>query len=207
MRFLSKALNYLNYPISLPRLRLLWGPVLGLLVSLPLWAEPTITTTFQFYDIYPQQIKDIGPELDHHTPIRVEGRKFRGYTRWHVRWQFSWQEQPGRCDITGVQTFLTVHYTLPRIPAQHRLPPATRAAFDRYYHALFRHEQNHKNSGLYAARDIEKAIAGLTVFNTCSALETTANQIGYRLIERYAQRDRDYDQATDHGRLEGVVLP
>jgi predicted secreted Zn-dependent protease len=181
--------------------------VLGLLVSPPVQAEPTITTTFQFYDIYPRQVKDIGPELDHHTPIRVQGRKFRGYTKWYVRWQFTWYEKPGRCDITGVQTFLTVNYTLPRIPAKHRLPPATRAAFDRYYQALFRHEQNHKNSGLYAAREIETAIANLPPFKTCPALETAANQLGYRLIERYAQRDRDYDRETDHGRLEGVVLP
>ena len=82
----------------------------------------------------------------------------------------------------------------------------TRTIFNNFYAALFKHEQNHRDSGLYAARDIEKALLNLGSFPNCQKLESAANQKGHQILQQYVQRDIDYDKRTDHGRLEGVMV-
>ena len=77
---------------------------------------------------------------------------------------------------------------------------------ERFYSVLLKHEEGHKDSGLYAARDIEKALLSLGSFNDCQELEITANQTAKKIIQKYNKRDKDYDRKTDYGRLQGVSI-
>lgn len=176
------------------------------LVSLPAISEPQIETKFSFYDIYPKTIVDIKRELHKRTPIIIKGKKFRGDTKWYVNWRFKWKKKNGSCQIYSVNTELSVQYTMPTIPNDFPVDSNTRSAFEKYYHALLNHEQGHKNSGLYAARDIEKKLLSLGIFKSCQKLEKIAHKKGKSIIERYNKRDNDYDQRTAHGRLEGVDI-
>lgn len=182
-----------------------WLPIL-LLLCLPVQAEPITDIQYQYYSIYPKQKTDLEGEMQTRSPILVNGKKFKGYTKWYVNWKFWWYEKPNDCRITNTQVSLKVIYTLPQIPKNYATSPDTRSIFNQFYNALFKHEQNHKNSGLFAARDIEKALLNLGSFPSCQELEIAANRKGNQIIEQYAQRDRDYDKRTDHGRLEGVML-
>ena len=169
-------------------------------------AEPMVNNQYKYYWIYPKNKQDLGKALDQKSPIIFNGKKYRGYTQWQVNWNYRWWETANSCKITTVKTTLTVTYTLPRIPDNHRVDAETRQSFNRYWQALFNHEQNHKNSGLFAAREIEKALLNLAAFPTCQQLQTTANQIGNNFIQKYRQRDIEYDRLTDHGLTEGVML-
>ena len=95
---------------------------------------------------------------------------------------------------------------MPKIADDFPVGSDIRSSFDKYYKALLKHEKEHKNSGLYAARDIEKEILSLGAFNNCQKLEKIANNKGKNIIEKYNKRDKDYDQRTDHGRTEGVNI-
>ncbi|MEB3310800.1 MAG: DUF922 domain-containing Zn-dependent protease [Snowella sp.] len=182
-----------------------WLPIL-LLLCLPVKAEPITDIQYRYYSIYPQQKADLEREMQTRSPIIVNGKKFKGYTKWNVNWKFWWYESPNSCRITKVKVFLNVTYTLPQIPKNHVTTAETRTIFNQFYNALFKHEQNHKDSGLFAARDIENALQNLGSFPNCQQLELVANQRGHQIIQQYAQRDRDYDKHTDHGRLEGIML-
>jgi predicted secreted Zn-dependent protease len=179
---------------------------LFLLVCSPVLAEPTIATKYNFYSIYPQKKQDLEREMTERSPIIFKGKKFKGYTKWYVEWRIRWLENQGSCKITQVKTALTVTYTLPKIPKDYKTPGETRTIFNNFYAALFKHEQNHRDSGLYAARDIEQALLNLGSFPNCKKLELTANQKGHQILQQYVQRDIDYDKRTDHGRLEGVMI-
>lgn len=169
-------------------------------------AEPVVNIHYKYYWIYPKNKRDLGNALDKQSPIIFNGKKYRGYTQWQVNWRYRWWETANSCQITSAQTTLTVTYTLPQIAKNHPVDRETQQTFNRYGQALYQHEQNHKNSGLYAAREIEKTLLNLPAFPLCSQLETRANQLGQRVIEKYRQRDREYDRQTDHGRREGVLL-
>lgn len=188
------------------RRALLWAALVWLAGAFPLGAEPKTTIQFKYYFIYPRSPQDLAPELDARSPIIFQGQKYRGYTQWRVSWRFYWQEAPDSCRLTRVNTYLEVIYTLPQIPPSHRTTPETRQRFNRYFQALFKHEENHKNSGLDGARDIERTLLTLAPAKTCSQLETLANQTAQAIIEKYRRRDREYDQRTERGRREGVTL-
>lgn len=176
------------------------------LVSLPTLSEPKIETKFSFYNIYPKTKVDIKRELHERTPIMLNGKKFRGDTQWYVNWRFKWKRKNGSCQIYSVNTDLSVQYTMPKIPNDFPVDSSIRDAFEKYYHALLKHEQGHKNSGLYAARDIEKELLSLGAFKNCQRLEKIANKKGKSIIEKYSKRDNEYDQRTAHGRSEGVNI-
>ncbi|MBE9176089.1 DUF922 domain-containing Zn-dependent protease [Synechocystis salina LEGE 06155] len=187
----------------------LLGPliiVLALLGTARVAAEPIVKIEYKYYSIYPKTKWDLNNELNRRSPIIFQGKRYRGYTQWLVRWQYQWWSTAQQCRITDVTTNLDVTYTLPRIPPNHGADPEARRVFNRYLVALFKHEENHKNSGLYAARSIEKALLNLGPLPNCQSLQTKAESIAQQIIQRYRQRDRDYDRQTDHGRKEGIML-
>jgi predicted secreted Zn-dependent protease len=167
-------------------------------------AQPVIQTDFLFYDIYPDSKDDIWPEM--HDKTLVENSRRTGHTHWHVRWTYKWKKKDNDCEIKQVNTFLTVTYTLPRIPDDHVVHADVRDSFDRYYEALFKHEEEHKNSGLYAALEIEDAIINLGSFRKCRDLDAAAEKTGNSIIKKFNKRDEDYDRETDHGRTEGARI-
>ncbi|MEM8675835.1 MAG: DUF922 domain-containing Zn-dependent protease, partial [Cyanobacteria bacterium P01_G01_bin.67] len=175
-------------------------------ISSPVLSEPSVTTKFKFYDIYPQTKSDLGKEMYARTPIVYQGKKYDGYTSWYVNWRFGWRQKNGLCKISSVNTKLDIGYTMPRLPQQYQVDSTVRNAFDRYYSVLFEHEQGHKDSGLYAAREIERELKSLGSFHNCQKLETAANQKAHKIIKKYNERDRNYDLQTQHGRLQGVDL-
>ncbi|AIE74944.1 MULTISPECIES: DUF922 domain-containing Zn-dependent protease [unclassified Synechocystis] len=180
--------------------------ILGLLWPVNTTAEPAVQIEYKYYSIYPKNKWDLNRELDQRSPIIFQGKRYRGYTQWLVRWQYRWWSTAQDCKITNVTTNLNVTYTLPRIPPNHPAEPETRRVFGRYLAALFKHEENHKNSGLYAARAIEKALLNLGSFPNCQSLQTRAESIAQQIVYQYRQRDLDYDRQTDHGRKEGIMI-
>jgi predicted secreted Zn-dependent protease len=164
------------------------------IIALPVSAQPVIETDFVFYDIYPDSKDDLSRE------------RTKGHTHWHVKWRYNWKKKDNNCEINQVNTFLTVTYTMPRIPNTHIVSADVLDSFDRYYEALFKHEQEHKNSGLYAALEIEDAIINLDAFRSCRDLDAAAEKTGNAIIKKFNKRDEDYDRETDHGGTEGVRI-
>ena len=167
-------------------------------VSIPILSESKIRTEFTFYTIYPNFKKDLEQEIREQSPIVKNGIRYNGHTHWHVNWTFEWKERNGRCQISEVNTYLTVKYSMPRIPGNHLVSSEARDSFDEYYDSLFKHEQGHRDSGLFAARDIRKALTSLGLFKDCKKLETVANKIAEKIIVKYNKRDEDYDKRTNH---------
>jgi predicted secreted Zn-dependent protease len=177
-----------------------------LLISSIAYAEPTINTRFDFYDIFPSTKNDLGREMENRSPIEEDGITFIGHTDWQVKWNFKWKKKNKMCNITKVRTSLKVTYTMPQIAKDHEVSQSVRQSFADYYNSLLNHEKGHMSSGLYAARDIEKALLSLGSFKSCDTLEETANATGDRIIKKYNKRDIEYDINTNHGETEGVSI-
>lgn len=180
--------------------------ILSLLLSISVTAEPTVKIDYKYYSIYPKTKWDLNKELNERSPIIFQGKSYRGYTKWFVKWQYRWWKTNKDCKITTVNTTLDVTYTLPKIPSNHPADAEARQVFQRYFNALFKHEENHKNSGLFAARTIEKSLLNLGTFPNCPSLKVAAESKAQQIIQQYRQRDIDYDRQTDHGRKEGIMI-
>jgi predicted secreted Zn-dependent protease len=177
-----------------------------LFLAIEVGAEPVVNIQYKYYSIYPKTKWDLNKELNERSPINFQGKRYRGYTKWFVQWQYKWWKTDKDCKITTVKTILDVTYTLPKIPPNHPTNAEARQVFLRYFTALFKHEENHKNSGLYAARAIEKSLLGLGIFPNCPSLEAAAESKAQQIIQQYRQRDINYDKQTDNGRAEGIMI-
>jgi predicted secreted Zn-dependent protease len=177
-----------------------------LLISSIAHAEPTINTLFDFYDIFPSSKKDLGKEMLNRSPVKKNGKTFKGHTHWHVKWNFKWKKNNGICHITKVKTSLSVTYIMPQIAQGHEVAQPIRQSFENYYKSLLNHEKGHMKSGLYAAKDIEKALISLGSFESCDVLDETANRTANLIVKKYNNRDKEYDRKTNHGKTEGVDI-
>lgn len=178
--------------------------LLAFFISSLVQAEPIVKSSFTYYKVYPASKNDLARAMMEASPIKENGRAFMGDTRWHVLWDFKWNKNNNICTITSANTSLNISYTMPALATDVDLTEDTRQAFDGYYAALFKHEQEHMYSGLYAAREIEQALLSLGSFERCKRLEYEANTSAKKILKKYYERDKEYDKKTDHGRTEGV---
>lgn len=168
-------------------------------------AEVSESLRFKYYAAEHRPGTTLLAALNASSPIRHEGRIFHGYTAWTVRWQFRWwEEADGRCRLTENQTRLAVEITLPSLSSTEA---AARTAFDRYLTALKAHEMEHAKIGRSAAERIDRGILQLPEMSSCRALEAAANSLGMRLLREAVAEEKQMDQQTGHGRLQGAILP
>lgn len=156
------------------------------------------------YPVHAEPNQSLREALNAATPILVNGKRFHGYTRWYVRWQFQWAPDPqGRCLITKVNTRLTTEVQLPDL---RRGTEAQQARFDRYLPALSQHEQGHVQVGRDAAQTIDRAIADMPAAADCATLERNANTLGQALLQEHVEREKQFDVTTGHGATQGALL-
>ncbi len=170
-------------------------------------AAPEVRLNNVFYSVSGDTAEALWADVLAKTPVEHNGKKHVAYTRWHVNWRFWWQSDRDSCDITRVTTRMDVTYTLPRLESNAGTPETVTQSWDRYYAALFAHEQGHKDLGEQAANEIEQQIASMGPRENCAQLETDANTIARNVMDRYSRIEKEYDRSTNHGMNIGAVFP
>lgn len=167
-------------------------------------AEVVEHTNIVRYPVSVQPPQTLKQALNAATPIRENGQVFHGHTKWWVNWNFRWVRQPsGRCAITSVSVDLSTQMQLPQLV---QAPAADRERFDRFLPRLTKHEEGHRDNGRAAAAEVERRITQLPEMPSCELLEATANDTGRRVVSEFNQRDRQFDDATEHGKTQGAWL-
>ena len=183
-------------------------PLLLLLLSpLTLLADPVVNTRSVYYEIDGDNAAALWEDIRRKTPVEQNGRWHVAYTKWQVNWRFWWQQNADSCEITRVASTLDVVYTLPRLIQNDTRSDGLSQQWDKYYSALYEHEQGHKNIGLKAAHEIEGEIAAMAPMPSCSELEKRANEKAKDVIKKYSLIEKNYDRTTNHGLNTGVVFP
>ncbi|MEO0342584.1 MAG: DUF922 domain-containing protein [Pseudomonadota bacterium] len=103
---------------------------------------------------------------------------FWGYAKWWVEWD-------GNCNVS-----VDVTITLPKLSANSGASSALKADFEKMYEALLAHERQHGQHGISAAKEVEAA--------GCNNTDP--------IFAKWRKADKDFDQRTQHGKTEGVVL-
>lgn len=174
---------------------------------LPAEAAVDINDQVERYGIEGSTPADLRREMNAKGPRVSDGRRYDGHTRWHVSWRYHYSSTRGSCAIASVTTSVKVTITLPQWGNESRGDNAMRAQWSRYLAALELHEQGHRRHGVDAATDVDLAIAALPPAGNCDALGANANALGMRILQKYQQRDRDYDRDTRHGATQGARFP
>lgn len=164
---------------------------------------PVIKETYDYYEIQGRTEKELQQQMD---ASGIEGGYY-AYTRWYVKWNYTYTSTPESCAIATVATRVDVNYQLPKWVSHDDSPADLKNKWSRFIQKLELHEYGHKDIGVQAAGEIERSIAALKPRPSCEELGLTANSIGLQLLERSKPIEVDYDVRTRHGRTQGANFP
>ena len=167
-------------------------------------AEISDQLEFRYYAVQADARKSLLQVLQAATPIHENGRTFIGHTDRNIEWHLHWQDTArGTCRITDVHVSLQAHIVLPQLSG---IDPDRQGEFTRFLMALRIHEFGHYRLERQAAAQIDAALAALPDMANCREIEQAANSTARRILAEFAQKNVDYDTATDHGKTQGAVL-
>lgn len=170
-------------------------------------AEPVVRQTHYYYDVAGSTPQELRADLDRHGPFDQQGRRFDGFTRWYVRWRYTYASDPQRCAIESVSTTVDIAITLPRLASDTSASASLQQSFSTYVEKLHAHENGHAQIAIDIGKRIEDGIRALPPETGCDRLGQIANDLGYSLIREANQQEIDYDARTQHGRTQGVQFP
>jgi predicted secreted Zn-dependent protease len=169
-------------------------------------AAPSINIQTRFYQISGNDPESVRQEVQIKGPRGRDGTGYHASTQWNLKWGYRWIESASRCRISSVEVDIDVTYQLPELVNRSQLPESFLQRWDRYYQALYRHEQQHKDYGVKAAQELEQTLLD-TSLRPCSSLESDLTARAQAVLDKYQQLEHQYDVETDHGIKEGIVLP
>ena len=106
------------------------------LCALPVQAAVTLGDHVEHYDISGSTPADLRREMNAKGPQGAGGKRFDGYTRWHVSWRYQYNHTAGGCAIASVTTSAKVTITLPRWTNEGGAGGSSRQQWARYLAAL-----------------------------------------------------------------------
>ncbi|NUP12844.1 MAG: DUF922 domain-containing protein [Polyangiaceae bacterium] len=173
-------------------------------------AEPTIEappappkvriwTHTKHYAIQGSTIGQLHSQLMTVGPQDALGRRWDATTDWDVRWKYD-------CGSDSTEVDVTIDYTMPQWSAPPEAQTFTIQRWNGYYTALEKHEQGHGDNGIAAGHEIKRELDELGSRSNCRELRFTADLEARAIIDKYAQKDVEYDARTNHGILQGVRL-
>lgn len=181
-------------------------PIFLFFFSVTSFSEVLLEERFEHYYIAPERIEQIKLELRINSPVNQENRVFHGGTEWTLVPDFRWKVIGNLCKIKDVRVRLDGVYTLPKLESELSVSKELKDRFDRYYSALLAHEKGHQDLWLSAGNEIETLLNNFEPFFSCKELAKQAQIRVSKIIQKYQQKNRDYDKSTGHGKTQGAAI-
>ena len=167
---------------------------------------PRVTVRFEYYAVKGMNTRAIKAQMTQKTPIRYNGKKYRGNTNWRINYRFFTDQQDGLWSISKVTTTVDIIFTMPKWEDYAKADRNTRKEWNRYYHALLDHEYGHRDIVIDTAEAIEHELADMRNDMERIDLENSANARAKEMIEWCKERNRQFDLDTGHGDKTGAIL-
>jgi predicted secreted Zn-dependent protease len=130
-----------------------------------------------------------------------------GFTDWKVTWRFRTSgEADGNCRVSDFRPSAVVTTTLPRWTPPPDVSTEVKQAWQRYFVALLQHETVHGRYAYAAVEEMQRKIPALPAMS-CDELQKKINDLANQIMDDYRRREKEYDQRTQHGALQGARMP
>ena len=160
-----------------------------------------------YYKIAGSSARELRDAMNAKRPVGKDGRPHDAVTSWFVRWKYTTASASPGCAVRTFNVSLDLATTLPQWTNESSAAPQLLQQWRSYYAALVKHEEGHKAIGTNAAAEIRDAGLKLPSEPGCGELAKAVDKMTSEILERYRQREREYDRDTDHGRTQGARFP
>jgi len=169
-----------------------------------LCAADSIIIRTNYYAVGGDDLRAVREDIARKRPWKEEQD---GFTRWTVTWSFTTRDSRSGCTVDTIQTKTDITITLPRWTVPVTVDESTRAGWQRYLTALAAHEDGHKRIALAAASEVRKRISQTKPAADCAVMEQTINREAKKVVDQFVEREKTYDERTDHGRKPFMIPP
>ena len=135
------------------------------------------------------------------------GHHFDTSSQWYASWSFEYKTDNNSCRINAqaLDVYIQGFIMMPQWDSTGADPTLVNR-WQKYIDALQKHANQYAQHGLDAGQEIREELPKLSE-ETCEQLKEQTDRKGEEILEKYRQKDREYNERTQHGMLEGVVFP
>ncbi len=167
-----------------------------------------VSVHYNYYPIRGMSATELRSQMTQKGPLDTgEGRRYDANTAWKIRWSYRYRSVGQQCAIASVNTRVDITFTLPQWQPEPRAGRSLVAEWNQYLAALQIHEDGHKNHGVAAGQEVMNTLSHFPAAASCQALGAAANTAAQKIVQRYNQKDIEYDRLTQHGFIQGAVFP
>ena len=160
----------------------------------------TMDARVQHYDVSAASLNELRRGMAALGP-RLEGRAFQAAAQTHFRWTYQYARRGTGCELRRVRVQLETTITFPRWNPTAQPDSSLLEWWQQFNAGLMEHERGHAMISVETARDIVKALEGMSGLG-CEVLRNRANAEGQRLLNRSQESQSEYDRATRHGAIQ-----
>lgn len=192
--------------------RRLMGSLIGALLGcaampLAVAALKTPPPTVVYYDLDGSSRAELREQLSRLGPRDpISRRIYQGSSEWGYEISYGLREEADECAVDWVDMQISATITLPRWTRLEAAPPELRQRWMAFAEAMKRHEYGHYEFGLLMGEELQAAVEGMRSGGGCKVLRKEIDGLSRKLLRKYRELDREYEQRTAHGSEAGVVL-
>lgn len=169
---------------------------------------PVVKEAYETYDVCGSSIPELRAGLGRNGIRMSDGNTYDALAAWQVWWEYDYDRSvPGACRVDDFRAFVDVTIRYPNWATDSEVHADLADAWDSYLHSLIRHEQGHRDIAVEAAEALTRAVAALPPSPTCADVDQAVAALGRTHLQRLRRNQLSYDAKTDHGALQGAVLP
>jgi predicted secreted Zn-dependent protease len=128
---------------------------------------------------------------------------FHGLANWDISYQYTTVPSGTMCRFDSVRLTVKGEILMPKWTDEAAAPPSLRQRWQDYYAALQQHEEGHVQHGNELAALVQEKFLGYGDM-ACGQAKAIAQSEFDRLYNNLKNRDKEYDQRTQHGATQGA---
>ncbi|MDD3888013.1 MAG: DUF922 domain-containing protein [Patescibacteria group bacterium] len=173
-------------------------------VFVPIKEELKVQEKTTYYDISGLTSEELNQQMQTLGPEWTSTERVYAMANYSINWSLPLKTNDGGCTETEVET--KIEYIMPRWINYEEASLDMQQKWDNYYPLLLKHEETHGKIVKEEAEKYFEEIKNIKDYTSCQDFDDKVYPIHEKYLLKIGELNDNYDNETNHGVTEGVVL-